>query len=68
MILPFMLFFTVFTAVPVVMSLPLGFTDFNMVKFPEFVGLSNYSALFLSDKIFIKSSNYERAKFRAKNT
>ena len=55
MILPFMLFFTVFTAVPVVMSLPLGFTDFNMVKFPEFVGLSNYSALFLSDKIFIKS-------------
>ncbi|MGN0631919.1 MAG: carbohydrate ABC transporter permease [Ruminococcus sp.] len=55
MILPFMLFFTVFTVVPVVMSLPLGFTDFNMVKFPEFVGLSNYSALFLSDKIFIKS-------------
>lgn len=55
MILPFMLFFTAFTIVPVVMSLPIGFTDFNMVKFPEFVGLSNYSALFLSDRIFIKS-------------
>ena len=32
MILPFMLFFLVFTIVPVVMSLPMGFTDFNMVQ------------------------------------
>lgn len=55
MILPFMILFTVFIVIPVAMSLPLGFTDFNMVKFPEFTGLSNYSALFLSDKIFIRS-------------
>lgn len=55
MIAPFMIFFTLFTIVPVVMSLPMGFTDFNMVETPEFVGLSNYATLFLSDKIFIKS-------------
>ena len=55
MLAPFMLFFVVFTVVPVVMSLPMGFTDFNMAQAPKFVGLSNYTTLFLSDKIFIKS-------------
>ena len=37
------------------MSLPMGFTDFNMVQMPKFVGLSNYTTLFLSDKVFIQS-------------
>ena len=55
MIAPFMLFFIVFTVIPVVMSLPMGFTDFNMAQPPKFVGLSNYTTLFLSDKIFIRS-------------
>ena len=55
MIAPFMIFFIVFTIIPVVMSLPMGFTDFNMVQPPKFVGLSNFTTLFLSDKIFMKS-------------
>ncbi len=55
MLAPFMILFIVFTAVPVVMSLPMGFTDFNMAQPPKFVGFSNYASLFLSDKIFIKS-------------
>ena len=55
MIAPFMIFFILFTIVPVLMSLPMGFTDFNMVQPPKFVGLSNYTTLFLSDKIFMKS-------------
>lgn len=55
MIAPFMIFFIIFTAVPVLMSLPMGFTDFNMAQPPRFVGLSNYTTLFLSDKIFIRS-------------
>lgn len=55
MIAPFMLFFLVFTVVPVVMSLPMGFTDFNMAQAPKFIGLSNYTTLFLSDKIFLQS-------------
>lgn len=55
MVLPFMMLFVVFTVIPVVMSVPVSFTDFNMVQKPEFVGFSNYTALFLSDKIFMKS-------------
>ena len=55
MLAPFMVFFTIFTIVPVVMSLPMGFTDFNMVQPPKYVGLSNYTTLFLSDKVFVKS-------------
>lgn len=55
MLMPFMIFFIVFTVLPVLMSVPIGFTDFNMAQSPEFVGFSNYINLFLSDKIFIKS-------------
>lgn len=55
MMLPFMLVFFVFTIVPVVMSLPMGFTDFDMVQLPKFVGLSNYTTLFLNDSIFVQS-------------
>ncbi len=55
MMLPFMLVFLVFTIVPVVMSLPMGFTDFDMVQLPKFIGLSNYTTLFLNDSIFIQS-------------
>ena len=55
MIAPFMILFIVFTVIPVVMSLPIGFTDFDMVNPPEFVGLENFETLFLSDRVFIKS-------------
>lgn len=55
MIAPFMILFVTFTVIPVIMSVPISFTDFNMVKKPEFVGLSNYTTLFLSDKVFMKS-------------
>ena len=55
MLAPFMIFFIIFTVIPVLMSLPIGFTDFNMVQTPKFVGLSNYTTLFLSDRIFIRS-------------
>lgn len=55
MLLPFMLIFFIFTIVPVVMSLPMGFTDFDMVQMPKFIGLSNYMTLFLNDSIFIQS-------------
>ena len=55
MLAPFLLFFTVFTVIPVLISLPIGFTNFDMINTPEFVGLSNYKTLFLSDKTFIQS-------------
>ena len=53
MLLPFMSLFIIFTVVPVVMSLPMGFTNFNMLETPQFVGLSNFYTLFLNDDVFL---------------
>ncbi len=53
MLLPFMSLFLIFTVAPVVMSLPIGFTNFNMIESPKFVGLSNFYTLFLNDDTFL---------------
>lgn len=53
MIAPFFILFFIFTIIPVVMSLPIGFTNFNMVQFPKWVGLSNFYTLFLQDEVFL---------------
>lgn len=53
MLLPFMSLFIIFTVAPVVMSLPMGFTNFNMIETPKFVGLSNFYTLFLNDDVFL---------------
>ena len=41
--------------VPVCISLPMGFTNFNMAEFPRWVGLSNFYSLFLEDEVFLKA-------------
>lgn len=53
MIAPFMLVFTIFTVVPVLLSLFLSFTTFNMLQPPNFIFMDNYIRLFLDDDIFI---------------
>ena len=53
MLLPFLLLFWVFTILPVLSSLVLSFTDFNMLEPPSFVGLRNYIRLFIEDDIFL---------------
>lgn len=53
MLLPFMVFFIIFTVAPVVMSLPMGFTNFNMIQTPKWVGLSNFYTLFVNDDVFL---------------
>ena len=58
MLLPFMSLFIIFTVVPVVMSLPMGFTNFNMIETPKFVGLSNFYTLFLNDDVFLIAVRY----------
>ena len=55
MLAPFLVFFVLFTVIPVLISLPVGFTDFDMINMPHFTGLSNFKNLFLSDRIFIRS-------------
>ncbi len=53
LLLPFMVLFILFTIVPVVMSLPMGFTNFNMIQSPKWVGLSNFYTLFVNDDVFL---------------
>jgi multiple sugar transport system permease protein len=51
--LPFLLVFATFTLAPVVMSLGLSFTYFNVLEPPRFIWFQNYLNLFLSDDIFL---------------
>ena len=53
MLAPFLLLFIVFTVLPVLLSVLLSFTDFNMLQMPGWVGTENYVRLFLDDEIFI---------------
>ena len=47
--------FITFKLIPVLSAVVLGFTDFNMVQIPHFVGLANYARLLFSDDIFMIS-------------
>lgn len=53
MVAPYMIFFTLFTIVPVVFSILLSFTDFNMLEVPNIVWLKNYVTLFFDDDVFL---------------
>ncbi len=53
MIAPFMILFFIFTVIPVVLSLALSFTSFNMLEMPKFIFMDNYITLFLDDDLFI---------------
>ncbi|MEN1985533.1 MULTISPECIES: carbohydrate ABC transporter permease [Paenibacillus] len=50
---PYMLLFTLFTVIPVAVSIILSFTYFNMLEFPRFIGWQNYTRLFLEDDVFL---------------
>jgi len=53
LIAPFASIFLVFTLVPVVVSIVLSFTSFNMVEAPHFNGLTNYINLLVRDDVFL---------------
>ncbi len=53
LIAPYMILFTIFTVTPVLLSVVISFTDFNMMQIPNFVGVDNYIRLFLDDDIFL---------------
>ena len=51
-IAPFLIMFAVFVVVPILLSIVLSFTYFNMVQPPKWVGWQNYLTLFLEDEVF----------------
>ena len=55
MLAPYFILFFFFTVLPVLMSVALSFTYFNMLEMPTFVGWKNYIKLFLDDDIFMIS-------------
>ena len=50
---PFMIVFIIFTVFPVLLSIVLSFTNFNLLEMPEWVGATNYIRLFLEDDVFM---------------
>ena len=53
MLAPFFILFIVFTVLPVILSIILSLTDFNMLQMPHWKGVDNYIRLFLNDETFI---------------
>ncbi len=53
LVAPYVILFFVFTVLPVVISLVLSFTNFNLLEFPDFVGWENYMRLFVDDENFM---------------
>ncbi|GHT96184.1 ABC transporter permease [Spirochaetia bacterium] len=54
-VLPYLLIFLTFTMIPVIVSMVISFTSFNILEPPRFIGIQNYFRLFVGDKIFVQS-------------
>lgn len=53
LMVPYLLIFITFTVWPVVMSLGLSFTTYNVFQAPKFLGFENYVNLFFNDAVFL---------------
>jgi multiple sugar transport system permease protein len=53
LVLPFVVFFVIFTLIPIVSAIALSFTDYNLLQINNFVGFKNYIRIFLEDDIFM---------------
>ena len=53
MVAPFFILFVMFYVIPVVLSVILSFTVFNMLEWPEFVFFQNYIRLLFDDEVFL---------------
>lgn len=52
-VLPFCIIFFAFVVIPILFSIVLSFTDFNMLSPPGFVGFANYTRLIAEDEVFL---------------
>ena len=55
LMVPFLVVFALFVLWPVIYSIVMSFTNYNLFQPPEFVGFYNYYKLFFMDDIFIQS-------------
>lgn len=54
LLLPYVLLFFVFIAVPIIIAIGLSFTNYNAVQTPKVIGLTNYINLFTQDTVFMQ--------------
>lgn len=54
-LLPYVLMFTVFIVLPIIIAIALSFTYFNGISSPSFVGFDNYIYIFTQDSLFMKT-------------
>lgn len=50
---PFLILFAIFTLIPILYSVAISFTNFNIFTPPVFVGWENYLRMFFDDDVFI---------------
>lgn len=55
MSLPYLLFFFFFVVLPIIASVFLSFTYYNMLQAPSFIGFINYFNLIVTDTVFLKA-------------
>ncbi len=52
MLAPFMIFFALFTIIPIFSSIGLSFTSYDLLSMPKFVGIDNFQRMFTGDEVF----------------
>lgn len=52
---PWVIGFLIFTVGPMLFSLYASFTDYNLIRAPEWIGLENYEVIFTNDRFFWKA-------------
>lgn len=52
LVVPFATFFILFTVIPVLSSMLLSFTSYDMLSMPKFIGIENYMRMFVQDDVF----------------
>lgn len=53
MVAPFLMFFLLFTVVPIISSVFLSFTSYDMVSLPKFIGIDNFRRMLVYDSVFM---------------
>ncbi len=51
---PYIILFTTFIIIPVIIAIVLSFTYFNTIQTPDFIGLKNYIELLTRDEVFMQ--------------
>lgn len=52
MLAPFLIAFFLFTVLPILSSIALSFTSYDMISLPKFIGIDNYRRMIVNDNVF----------------